>query len=118
MHCCGMSMTINKKRTLNSFLIRCKPISDNNFYLLLACILICSLLNEILINICYKYEKKNANYLVIISGSIFTFFISWSLMMLSMTSNIWVLIAMIFGKIIGKFICLKKIGTSKAKCCV
>ncbi|KAM0688061.1 hypothetical protein COBT_000686 [Conglomerata obtusa] len=94
MHCCGMSMLLTKSKKLTAFLVKSKPITEENFYCLLLGTFIASMLNEILLNTCSKIGEKKcslASCIFVVFGTFISFFVAWGIMMLSMTSNVYVL---------------------------
>lgn len=117
-----MSMTLNKDKHIKTFIFKNKPIKENNFYFLLVFLLITGFLTELLVNYSYKLEQKKyrvtRELLFVVISTIFTFFMSWSLMMLSMTSNVYILGVIVAGKVVGKIVSLKLFGTSRNKCCM
>ncbi|EJW03379.1 hypothetical protein EDEG_02289 [Edhazardia aedis USNM 41457] len=154
---CDMSMTLNNKKYLSSFIVKSKPITNKNFYILLLTIIITSFLLEFVniltksrlhkyktkITIHSKKQRKHekdsiknigynnsdsilqyntffrktffrkfrllfehlfaAFYLVFVP-TVFVFFCSWSIMMLSMTSNVYILCAIVLGKVSAKLV--------------
>lgn len=122
MHCCGMSMLLTNKPCLNSFLVKSKPIEASRFYYLLIIVFIGSMINELLINYSYSVEVKEKltvmDTIIIVFSTLTTFVMSWSLMMLSMTANVWILVVMIGGRLIMKMMCIGMIKTKKRSCCI
>lgn len=122
MHCCGMSMTLTNQPRLSAFLQKSKPIESEKFYLLVVIVLLGCMINEFLTHYSYMVEERK-NHLVkdifvVAVSSVITFCFSWALMMLSMTSNVYILCAMVLGKTVMKVFCMKVMGTRKKYCCM
>lgn len=122
MYCCGMSMVLKNEKSLDSFILRSKPITNEKFYFLLLIVLVICMINEFLINYSYTIESRKklglVDIMIVGLSTIITFILSWALMMLSMTSNVWLLGCMICGKIVMKLICVSKMETKKKTCCI
>jgi hypothetical protein len=110
--CCGMSMTLNGDLGLKRFMFKNMEISNARFGFLLSVIFLCSAFNEVFKEQAGKAESRIKKlhepfpFLKCLSiGLFYHFFVflaGWSLMMLSMTSNLYILGFMLGGKIAGR----------------
>ncbi|KAF7683355.1 hypothetical protein TCON_1431 [Astathelohania contejeani] len=106
--CCGMSLKLNYKTNYEDIIIPNIIIDNNKFIILCLIVFIISLLVEFLKSYIWKLQKTirkqklKAFYSLILS--IVVFFISWCIMMISMTSNVFIVLSFLMGKSIGSTI--------------
>lgn len=99
--CCGMSMVFNTNSYLsNVFFI--DEVKGARFYTLLTFVFLFTLINDVIMHKIFFYKKHNP--LMLSLCEICVFAVAWMIMMISMTSNLYIMAAIMLGKFISKLL--------------
>lgn len=110
--CCGMSLLMNFKTNIKNVLFP-NAIEGGNFVLLTIAVFVVVLLTDY-INL-RLMDISRLNYAFVSTG---LYFIGWALMMLSMSSNVYIILSILMAKFIGFYMSHKcRLVGGKTICC-
>ncbi|KAF9763609.1 hypothetical protein NGRA_1177 [Nosema granulosis] len=112
-NCCGMSFILNFKTKIKNILFP-NMIEGQDFILLNVMIFIVVIVTDYI-----HLNVKNTNRLLYSLISTGLYFIGWVLMMLSMSSNMYIILTILLAKFIGFYVSHRSSGILKKDiCCI
>lgn len=116
MNCCGMSSSINKKTNHENLIIPGLNISQANFTYLLIAVVFLTISSEIIIRLAEKKQSNIKNIFVVLLADSSIYLIGWAIMTISMTANVYLLLAIAISKSIAHILTISR-SKSYATCC-